>query len=77
MGNTEQIESGALKPTQLQPLPWASCPPPAQASQGPIQPGPEHLQGWGTTALWAAVPGPHCPLIEEFLLYIRSTFPLF
>ena len=26
------------------------CPPPAQAAQGPIQPGLEHLQGWGTTA---------------------------
>jgi len=26
------------------------CPPPAQAAQGPIQPGLECLQGWGTTA---------------------------
>ena len=26
------------------------CPPPAQAAQGPIQPGLERLQGWGTTA---------------------------
>ena len=26
------------------------CPPPAQAAQGPIQPGFEHFQGWGTTA---------------------------
>jgi len=26
---------------------------------GPIQPGLVHLQGWGTTALCAAVPGPH------------------
>ena len=24
------------------------CPPSAQAAQGPIQPGLEHLQGWGT-----------------------------
>ena len=28
--------------------PWAGCPPPAQAARGPIQPGLEHLQGWGT-----------------------------
>jgi len=41
-------------------------PPPAQAAQGPIQPGLEHPQGWGTTALWAAVPAPHRPLSEEF-----------
>jgi len=26
------------------------CPPPAEAAQGPIQPGLEYLQGWGTTA---------------------------
>jgi len=26
------------------------CPPPAQAAHGPIQPGLEHLQGWGITA---------------------------
>jgi len=37
-----------LKPTQPRPLPWAGCPLPAQAAQGPIHPGPEHLQGWGT-----------------------------
>jgi len=29
-------------------LPWAGCPPPTQAAQGPVQPGLEHLQGWGT-----------------------------
>ena len=34
---------------------------------GPIQPGLEHLQGWGTAALWAAVPGPHHPLSKLFL----------
>ena len=41
---------GTSKPTQPQPLPWAGLPPPAQAAQGPIQPGLERLQGWGTTA---------------------------
>ena len=34
---------------------------PAQAAQGPIQPGLEHLQGWTghQQPLWAAVPAPH------------------
>jgi len=27
-----------------------AAPPPAQAAQGPIEPGLEHLQVWGTTA---------------------------
>ena len=35
--------------------------PPAQAAQGPIQPGLEHLQ-----LLWAAVSASHCPLGKEF-----------
>jgi len=29
------------------PLPWAGCHPPAQAAQGPIQPGLACLQVWG------------------------------
>jgi len=34
---------------------------PAQAAQGPIQSGSEHLQGWTghPQPLWAAVPAPH------------------
>ena len=34
---------------------------PAQAAQGPIQPGLEHLQGWTVhpQPLWTAVPAPH------------------
>lgn len=43
------------------------CSPPAEAAQGPIQPGTELLKGWGATALWPAVLGPHCPLSEELL----------
>ena len=36
------------KPTHRQ-----GCPPPAQAAQGPIQPGLEHLQGWGKiSSVW-------------------------
>ena len=33
----------------------------AQAAQGPIQPGLEHLQGWTghPQPVWAAVPAPH------------------
>jgi len=27
---------------------WLAAPSPAQAAQGPIQPGLGHLQGWGT-----------------------------
>jgi len=40
---------GITKITQLQPPCYGQgCHPPAQAAQGPIQPGLEHLQGWGT-----------------------------
>ena len=41
---------GLQSPSIPTPLPWAVLPPPAQAAQGPIQPGLECLQGWGTTA---------------------------
>ena len=40
---------------------------PAQAAQGPIQPGTEHLQGWmgHPQPLQAAVPAPHHSLCKE------------
>jgi len=40
---------------------------PAQAAQGPIQPGLEHLQGWmgHPQPLWAAVPAPPHSLCKE------------
>ena len=41
---------GTSEPTQSHPVPWAGLPPTSSAAQGPIQPGLEHLQGWGTTA---------------------------
>ena len=41
---------GPQSPHHLSPCHWQGCPPPAQAAQGPIQPGFERLQGWGTTA---------------------------
>ena len=39
-----------LKSTPTHPMPWAGLPPSSSAAQGPIQPGLERLQGWGTTA---------------------------
>ena len=41
---------GTLKPTQSHPVLLAGLPPSSSAAQGPIQPGLERLQGWGTTA---------------------------
>ena len=43
------------------PMPWAGCPPPAQAAHGPMH-GLEHLQLSGQT-----VPGHHDPLRKIFL----------
>lgn len=52
--STEFIEWFGLeespKPTHPNPRRGQGRPPPAQAAQGPIQPGPERLQGRGTTA---------------------------
>jgi len=43
--------------------------PPAQAAQGPIQPGLEHLQGWGTHNFSGqTLPGPRCPLTANLNL---------
>jgi len=39
---------GAQSPPSATPGHGQGCPPPAQAAQGPIQPGLESLQGWGT-----------------------------
>jgi len=42
-----------VKPTRFthfHPPAMGWLPPPAQAAQVPIQPGLEHLQGWGSTA---------------------------
>ena len=42
---------GTLKVIELQPpCHGQSCLSLDQAAQGPVQPGLEHLQGWGTTA---------------------------
>jgi len=57
-----------------------------QATQGPIQPGHEHLQGWmgHPQPLWAAVPAPHHSHRKELppdiqpqssLLQLKTIFP--
>jgi len=68
---------GAQRSSTSSSLPWAGLPPTSSAAQGPIQPGLEHLQGWGTTASWAAVPVPHHPLSKEFPLISNQNFPSF
>ena len=44
------------------------CPPPAQAAQGPIQPGFECLQGWGTTASLGSCASSSPPFLKNFFL---------
>ena len=41
---------GPQSPSSPNPCHGQDCHPPAQAAQGPIQPGLERLQGWSTTA---------------------------
>ena len=41
---------GPHSPSIPTPSHGQGCPPPGEAAQGPIQPGLERLQGWGTTA---------------------------
>jgi len=57
---------GTFNCIQPQPLPWAGCPPPAQAAQGPSNLALGTSRDGAPTALWAAVPGPHHPLSEKF-----------
>ncbi len=58
---------GLQSPFSPKPLSWAGLLLPAQAAQGPIQPGLEHLQGWGTHNLSGqTVPLPNYPLSKEF-----------
>ena len=54
---------------------------PAQAAQGPIQPGLQHLHGWTghPQPLWAAVPAPPHSLskeLKELLLFLPSCNPV-
>jgi len=67
---------GTLKPTQPQLLPWADCPPSAQAAQGPSNLALSTSRDEAPTAFWAAVPGPHHPLCKEFPPIILSKLPL-
>ena len=43
-------------------------PPPAQAAHGPIQPGLEHLQEWGTTASLDSCTSASLPLVKNVFL---------
>jgi len=45
---------GPQSPPKSNPQPWAGLPPSSSGCPGPIQPGLEPLQGWGTTALITA-----------------------
>jgi len=56
-----------LLPTSM---PWAGTP---STTQSPIQPGPEHFQGWGIHSFSGQpVPAPHHPHHKEFLSFIQS-----
>ena len=44
------VLEGTFKPTQSQPPAVGTATTHQLSAQGPIQPGPECLQGWGTTA---------------------------
>jgi len=51
--------------------------PPDQVAHSPIQPGLEHLQGWGIHSFSGQpVPVPHHALSEEFPPNIKSNSPL-
>jgi len=47
------------------PCHWQGCHPPGEAAQGPIQPGCDCLQGWGSLSLSAVSP-PRCSSNEKF-----------
>jgi len=52
---------------------WAGCHPPDQAAQHPIQPSPEHLQGWGICSFSGQpMPAPYCPLSKKLPPNIQS-----
>ena len=56
---------GILKISQFRPphtLPWADRTPAAQAAQNPSSLALSTSKDGAPTLLWAAVPGPHCPL---------------
>ena len=56
-----------LKAHPIPPVPWAGCPPPSQAAQGPIQPSYRHPQGWGTAAPWGWCFA--CPTLSPMLVF--------
>lgn len=49
-----------------------------QVAQGPIQPGLDHIQGWGIHNFTGQhILVPYCPLSEEFLPNTSSKYTLF
>jgi len=61
-----QLEE-TLKIIQSQPAAMGWVPPPAQDVQAPSSLALGTSRDGAPTALWAAVPGPHCPLIKTFV----------
>jgi len=64
---------GPESPRHPNPCRGQGCPPPAQAAQGPIQPGLEFLQGWGTTTALGSRPSAS-PLSNISVLGIPTMF---
>ena len=68
---------GHKSPPSSSPVPSYCCLPLSQAAWGPIQPGLEHLQGWGIHILGQPVPVPHHPLSKNFPPNIKTNSPHF
>jgi len=61
---------------ELHPQPWAGLPQTSSAAQGPSNLALNASRDGAPTALWAAVPAPHCPLSKELPPNIQPTSPL-
>ena len=57
-------------------MPWTGLPPSSSAAQGPIQPGLECLQGWGTTASLGSCASASLPSWERISLTPNLNLPL-
>jgi len=70
--------AGTANYTQFQPLPQAELLPLSSASQGPVQPGLEYVQRWGTHSFSGQpVPVPHHPESKKIPPNIYPKSPLF
>jgi len=70
---------GPRRPPSSTPLLWAGLPPspPAQAAQGPIQPGLKHLQEWGTHSLYGQQPTAPLPCQWRISASYLTNLPCF